>query len=115
MRHQLQPPRVKGAEMTDTTIYTYTVVIEPDPDGGFITSVPMLPGCVTCGDTVDEASEMAEDAIAIMLVAKIRDGKFIDHEGASCIAVDMSERDEVILRKVKVDIADYKVKETTDD
>lgn len=39
------------------------VLIEPAGDGGFIARVPALPGCVTEGDTWDEALAMAQDAI----------------------------------------------------
>lgn len=45
-------------------IYQYTVVFEPDEEsGGYIVSVPALPGCVTEGDTFAQAVEMAKDAI----------------------------------------------------
>ena len=41
------------------------VVIYPDLQGGGFTAViPSLPGCVTCGDTVEEAAAMAGDAAA---------------------------------------------------
>lgn len=33
----------------------YTVIIEREPDGGFVVSVPVLPGCVPQGDTKKEA------------------------------------------------------------
>ena len=39
------------------------VVIEPAEKGGFIARVPALPGCVTEGDTREEALTMAQDAI----------------------------------------------------
>ena len=46
------------------TEYEYTVVLEPDPEeGGYTVTVPALPGCVTEGDTLEEAIEMARDAI----------------------------------------------------
>ena len=41
----------------------YTVIFEPDSGGGYIARVPALPGCVTEGDTLEEASAMAKDAI----------------------------------------------------
>jgi antitoxin HicB len=48
--------------------FSYTVVLEADPDtGGFAVSVPALPGCVTQGDTVEEALAMVEDAIRVWL------------------------------------------------
>ncbi len=30
---------------------TYTVVFEQEPDGGYVVSIPALPGCVSQGDT----------------------------------------------------------------
>lgn len=41
---------------------TYTVIYQPQPEGGYTVAVPALPGCVTEGDTLDEARRMAEDA-----------------------------------------------------
>src|ERR1039457_5023180 len=35
-----------------------------EPKGGYTALVPALPGCVTYGRTVDEAREMAKDAIS---------------------------------------------------
>ena len=32
----------------------YTVVLEREGDGGFVASVPVLPGCVSQGDTREE-------------------------------------------------------------
>ena len=43
--------------------YTYTVHLEPAEEGGFVVTVPALPGCMTQGETYDEALEMARDAI----------------------------------------------------
>jgi predicted RNase H-like HicB family nuclease len=33
----------------------FTVVLEKEEDGGFVASVPALPGCVSQGDTRAEA------------------------------------------------------------
>lgn len=41
----------------------YTVVIEQADDGSFGVYVPDLPGCVSTGDTRDEALEMIREAI----------------------------------------------------
>jgi antitoxin HicB len=42
----------------------YSIVLIPDEEsGGFTVEVPDLPGCITEGDTVEEALEMAEEAI----------------------------------------------------
>lgn len=41
----------------------YTVVIEPADDGSFSVWVPDLPGCVSCGDTREEALTNIVEAI----------------------------------------------------
>jgi antitoxin HicB len=41
----------------------FNVVLRPEPEGGFTAMVPALPGCVTHGRTLEEAKEMAKDAI----------------------------------------------------
>jgi antitoxin HicB len=46
----------------------YTVVLTPDTeDGGYVASVPSLPGCVTEGDTVEEALANTEDLIRLYI------------------------------------------------
>ncbi len=41
----------------------FLVYIEPAEEGGYIATAPQLPGCVTQGETVEEAMAMAKDAI----------------------------------------------------
>jgi predicted RNase H-like HicB family nuclease len=43
----------------------YTVVLEREEDGGFVVSVPALPGCVSQGDTRAEALENIREAIEL--------------------------------------------------
>lgn len=40
----------------------YRVVLYPSPEGGFAVEVPDLPGCISQGQTLQEALEMIEDA-----------------------------------------------------
>ena len=40
-----------------------TVVFEAAEEGGYVARVPSLPGCVTQGETLEEAEEMVKDAI----------------------------------------------------
>ncbi|MCE5240964.1 type II toxin-antitoxin system HicB family antitoxin [bacterium] len=42
----------------------YTVVIYREPDGSYSVMVPALKGCHTCGETLPEAIQMAEEAIS---------------------------------------------------
>ena len=52
----------------------YTVIFEPQPEGGTTVTVPALPGCVTEGDTLREARRMAGDAIQAWCESLLRDG-----------------------------------------
>ena len=42
----------------------YTVLLEPEQDGGFVVSVPALPGCISQGDTREEALANIREAIS---------------------------------------------------
>ena len=46
---------------------TYTGLIHKDPDSDYGVSFPDLPGCITAGRTVEEAREMAAEALALHL------------------------------------------------
>ncbi len=41
----------------------YTVILEREADGGFVASVPVLPGCVSQGDDREEALRNIHEAI----------------------------------------------------
>lgn len=41
----------------------YNLIFRPEPEGGFTVIVPSLPGCVSYGNTLEEAKKMAIDAI----------------------------------------------------
>lgn len=43
----------------------YTVILERELDGGYVVSVPALPGCVSQGDTRGEAVENIRQAITL--------------------------------------------------
>lgn len=43
----------------------YVVVIEKADDGSFSAYVPDLPGCVSCGDTPEEARRLIGEAVKL--------------------------------------------------
>jgi predicted RNase H-like HicB family nuclease len=45
----------------------YVVVIEKAGDGSYSAYVPDLPGCVSCGDTLEEVKELIEQAVELHL------------------------------------------------
>lgn len=53
----------------------YTRILVPDPDeGGFLAEVLELPGCITYGETPDEAYAMLQDAMAGWIAASLAAG-----------------------------------------
>lgn len=55
--------KMKKKKSVSKNILTYTVIFEPAEEGGYVVSVPSLPGCLTQGDTFEEAVRMVKDAI----------------------------------------------------
>ena len=43
----------------------YTVILEQEPDGGFVAGVPALPGCVSQGDNRAEALRNIREAVEL--------------------------------------------------
>ena len=56
---------------------TYSVILEPLDEGGFMVHVPALPEVVTGGDTEDEALAMAKEAIELVLESRAERGEDI--------------------------------------
>lgn len=46
---------------------SYRIILRPEPEGGYTVTVPVLPGCITYGKTLEEAKKMALDAIKAYL------------------------------------------------
>ncbi|WP_373494511.1 type II toxin-antitoxin system HicB family antitoxin [Aquiflexum sp.] len=43
----------------------FRIILTPETEGGFTVVVPSLPGCVTWGGTIEDAKEMATEAISL--------------------------------------------------
>ena len=64
-----------------STTRRYSVLLTPDPDeGGYTVTVPALPGCITEGDTLEEALANAREAITCHLEGLALDGEPIPEE-----------------------------------
>ena len=74
--------------------YTYTVILSADQEGGFTVLMPGLPGCVTEGETVLEALEMAREAIECHLESMIQHGETVPEEGP-VVPCGLAPRDRV--------------------
>ena len=58
----------------------YSIVVDPDPEGGFTVTVPSLPGCITQGETVEECVSNAQEAIALYIEDLVASGEPVSEE-----------------------------------
>ncbi|OGL73400.1 hypothetical protein A3E39_03675 [Candidatus Uhrbacteria bacterium RIFCSPHIGHO2_12_FULL_60_25] len=72
-----------------TASHSYTVVFEPAQEGGFVASVPALPGCYSEGETFEEAKRNIQDAIAGYINVLKEDGDEIPRESAERIVASV--------------------------
>ncbi len=42
---------------------TFRILLSEEPEGGYTVTVPSLPGCITYGQDIHHAKEMAKEAI----------------------------------------------------
>ena len=52
----------------------YRIMLRKELEGGYTVLVPSLPGCVTFGETIDQAVEMAREAIELY-IESLREAK----------------------------------------
>ncbi|HLC75752.1 MAG TPA: type II toxin-antitoxin system HicB family antitoxin [Candidatus Peribacterales bacterium] len=57
--------------------YTFRIILRPEPEGGYTVLVPALPGCVTFGETVEEAHKMGKEAIEAYVESMKEHGEVI--------------------------------------
>ncbi|MCD7854838.1 MAG: type II toxin-antitoxin system HicB family antitoxin [Clostridiales bacterium] len=65
--------------------YVYAAVFTKEENGQYSVTFNDIKGCYTCGDNLEEAIEMAEDALALVLYEYEKEGKEIPK------ATDISE------------------------
>ena len=65
-------------------------IVEDKDEGGFVVTYPDLPGCITCGETIESAVANAVDAKKAWLEAALEEGLKIQ---------DLLSRNDAILTK----------------
>ncbi len=61
--------------LSDYMVMSYRMeIVEDKEEGGFVVSYPELPGCITCGETIEAAVANALDAKKTWLEAALEDG-----------------------------------------
>ena len=66
--------------------YNYTVILQPLPEGGYSVLVPAIPEVCTFGDTIEEARQMAEDAIRCFIESALKTGEPIPEDVEPALA-----------------------------
>ncbi len=66
-------------------ILEYTVIFEPAEEGGYVVSVPLLPGCITQGETFEESVANIKDVMEGYLQVLKEEGEDIPKEKADIV------------------------------
>jgi antitoxin HicB len=53
--------------MSKRKMYKLPLVLDPQPEGGYVVTCPFLPELITEGDTVQEALNNANDALSAII------------------------------------------------
>ena len=70
----------------------YTVILEQEADGGYVATVPALPGCVSQGDTRDEVMENIREAADLYIEDCIAAGDPVPAEAGPASLVNVVMR-----------------------
>ncbi len=93
----------------------YIAVVHKDSKSDFGVSFPDFPGCITAGSSIDEAKDMAHDALSLHLKGMLEDGESIpapskledlmtDSDYADAVAILVVTVAETKPRSVRVNI-----------
>ena len=72
--------------------YQYTLLLDPDPEeGGYTVTILSLPGCVTQGETIEEAITMAKDAMRLYIETLVENGETVpeEHEHPQAVVISI--------------------------
>jgi predicted RNase H-like HicB family nuclease len=69
----------------------FTVILEPEAEGGYSVVCPTLPGCVSQGDSLEEALANIREAILLCLEVRREDQVALPVETPELIAHEIRE------------------------
>lgn len=87
--------------------YVYPAIFTPEDSGGYSVVFPDLEGCYTCGDSLADSLEMAQDALALVLYGYEKDGHAIP---APSDRKDIRLQDNEFINYVSCDTMSYRKK-----
>ena len=91
---------------------TYIGLVHKEPDSDYGVSFPDLPGCITAGGTLEEAREMATEALALHLEGMAHSGMDIPAPSSADAIVAHPDAGDAIALLVVNALADQLVAES---
>ena len=61
-------------------LLNYRIFLHKEPEGGYTTIVPTLPGCISYGDSIEEAIIMTREAIELFIESLVAHGEEVPTE-----------------------------------
>ena len=66
----------------------YKAILDPQEEGGYTVTVPSLPGCISEGDTFEEAIANIKDAMALYIESLAAEGRPIPRESRLVVEIE---------------------------
>lgn len=66
----------------------YKALFDPQPEGGYTVTVPSLPGCISEGDTFEEALANIKEAMALYVESLAADGLPVPPESRLVVEIE---------------------------
>ncbi len=73
-------------------IHHYTAIFQKEPEGGYTVVIPALRGCVTYGQTIEEAAVAAKEAIESYLGSMSKDHEPAPTDVSFVSTIDVTQR-----------------------
>ena len=71
--------------------HTYKILLNKEEEGGYMVTVPALPGCIIQGDSIEEALSMTKEAIELYVEELAARGEIIpDNNNTLEYAINMN-------------------------
>jgi predicted RNase H-like HicB family nuclease len=77
--------------MTNAKPTKYTVILEPAHEGGYVVSCPVLSGCISQGETLEETLENIKEAILLVIEVLQEENEPIPNETPEIVTEEISE------------------------
>jgi len=82
---------------------TYIAFLHKDASSDFGVSFPDFPGCVTAGATLEEARELASEALGLHIEGMLEDGEPVPAPSSLDEAMERPEASDAVVLVVKVE------------